>query len=74
VFFTEASNLGWGALHEGMPASGLWSRNEKMKAVGLTHENLSLKLQGSPRISPHRQHVRSGLQKSPGGSQLHAMT
>jgi hypothetical protein len=43
VVFTDASNLGWGALHKGTPASGLWLSAEQslhincleMKAVGL---------------------------------------
>ncbi|CAM4642809.1 unnamed protein product [Leuciscus chuanchicus] len=54
VFFTDASNLGWGALHEGKPASGLWSSTEQslhincleMKAVCLALKAFLSNLKG----------------------------
>lgn len=54
MVLTDASNLGWGALHEGMPASGLWSSTEQslhincleMKAVGLALKAFLSNLRG----------------------------
>ncbi len=73
VVTTDASTLGWGAVCEGMPASGRWSEPQirwhinrlELEAVCLALKELSTTGTATCTDS-HRQHVCSFVHKSPG--------
>ncbi len=74
VVTTDASTLGWGAVCEGMPASGWWSETSDPmahKPLGIGSSLFSSKGVSSTTgtatcTDSHRQHVCSFVHKSPG--------
>ncbi len=59
---TDASNKGWGALCEGKPTYGLWSKEELLRNAS--------SITGTPCASTLRQNVRGVIHKSPGWPRL----
>ncbi len=74
VVTTDASTLGWGAVCEGMPASGQWSEPQirwhinrlELEAVFLALKEFQAQLELAACTDSHRQHVCSRVHKSPG--------
>ncbi len=73
VVTTDASTLGWGAVCEGMPASGQWSehRSDAHKPIGIgsslfSSEGVSSTTGTAACTDSHRQHVCGRVHKSPG--------
>ncbi len=74
VVTTDASTLGWGAVCEGMPASGRWSEPQirwhinrlELEAVFLALKEFRAQLELATCTDSHRQHVCSFVHKSPG--------
>ncbi len=74
VVTTDASTLGWGAVCEGMPASGQWSEPQirwhinrlELEAVFFSSEGVSSTTGTAACTDSHRQHVCSRVHKSPG--------
>ncbi len=74
VVTTDASTLGWGAVCEGMPASGRWSEPQirwhinrlELEAVFLALKGVLSTTGTATCTDSHRQHVCSFVHKSPG--------